>query len=121
MPFCKIDLSMSPKLLCCLDGKKLRPLGWSKEDRAHSTVEPKSWQKALHLPGVGGSVVNLHLHAIVPLHTFPMAPSDKQLAIQCYQASIFMEHMEKLDLDREQCQHMSREKYQGKKTIFCFD
>lgn len=104
---------MSPRLLCWIYGEKLRPLRWIEEDGAHSAVEPESRQKALHLPGVGRSVVNLHLHAVVPLHPFPMASGDKQLAIQRYQAAILMEHVEKLDLKRGQCQHTAKDKITG--------
>lgn len=89
---------MSPRLLCRIDGEKLRPLGRIEEDGAHATVEPQSWQETLHLPSVGRSVVNLHLHAVITLHTFPVASGDKQLAIQRHKAAVLMEHVEKLDL-----------------------
>lgn len=75
-------------------------MGRIKENGADSAVEPKSWQEALHLPGVGRSVVNLHFHPVVPLHAFPMSSGDKELAIQRYQATVLMEHVEKLDLKR---------------------
>lgn len=93
---------VSSRVLHRVNGEKFRPLRWVEEDGAHTAVEPQSWQEALHLPGVGHSVVNFHLHAVVALHAFPMAASDKQLAVQRYQAAVLVEHMEELDLRRGQ-------------------
>lgn len=89
-------------MLYRVNGEKFRPLRWVEEDGAHAAVEPQSWQEALHLPGVGRSVVNFHLHAVVALHAFPMAAGDKQLAVQRHQAAVLVEHVEELDLRRGQ-------------------
>lgn len=82
--------------------KELPPLRRIQEDGADATVEPKPGQKALHIPSVGCSVVDFHFYTIVPLHSFPVAPSDKQLSAQGYQAAVLVERVNLLDLKATQ-------------------
>ena len=78
--------------------KDLRPLQGVKEHGAAATVVPEPRQKALHPPGVGTSVIHLHLHPIVPFHALPVASGDEELPSYHHQSPILMEGVKKLDL-----------------------